>query len=498
MALKHSVNDSDTHFIIDPVTRGMRNEGSAKVSLVQGDHNSERFSFELPRMIEGHDMTQCDAVQVHFNNIDVQTKAQSKSFYTVTDMEISKDDPSKVVLTWLIAGQATKYVGSLNFVLRFSCFNEDGKPGYVWNTAVYSAITITDGIYNGDAIAEEYADILKEWELELKANQVVSLEQTQVGDGDGGLNVWTATFGDGRTAELKVKNGTRGDTGLIGSIETINGEPLFFFIGTKEQYTALPDAIKADHLFAIITDEDEPWVGSVTPVENGGTGATTALGAMQNLGLCDTETKVFVAETEAEYVQQVKNYVLTKCALDSKKPFVFNAAWRDILGQSTAHGTACATSTAPTQLALVLIHPVLGARQYMYTLTAESGTWGWKEVSVGKAKTADLAAKAELANYASTAGEVRWPAPEPVEQTDGYKLTEAGYYYIEFRNAAGVDGAGSGTIWPLGVVYWEKNRNLLLSLRSTHGSIDGTGAIHAPTGYEVYICKRLDADGSDA
>ena len=77
MAHIHSVFDSDTHFVIDPITRQLKNETSKKASVVQFDHNSECFTFELPRIIEGHDMTTCNVVQIHYLNIDAKTKKEN-------------------------------------------------------------------------------------------------------------------------------------------------------------------------------------------------------------------------------------------------------------------------------------------------------------------------------------------------------------------------------------------------------------------------------------
>lgn len=213
MAMKHGVYDSDTHFSINPITRALQNEGSAKTSLIQYDHNSERFTFEIPRYIEGHDMSLSNVIQVHYNNIDVQTKEQSKGVYNVDDMQISPDGDDVVILSWLISHHATQYVGSLNFLIRFSCVDEDSNLFYAWNTAIYSGITVSNGIYNGDALVEEYADILDEWHKELLANEITRMEQTQVGSGDGGVNIWTATFGDGRIANFEVRNGSKGDKG---------------------------------------------------------------------------------------------------------------------------------------------------------------------------------------------------------------------------------------------------------------------------------------------
>ena len=51
MAHSHAIIDDDLYFTIDPSTREIKNE-SQKVKLMQYDHNSEQFTFELPRFVE--------------------------------------------------------------------------------------------------------------------------------------------------------------------------------------------------------------------------------------------------------------------------------------------------------------------------------------------------------------------------------------------------------------------------------------------------------------
>lgn len=253
MATIHPVIDKDPHFIIDLISRAISTE-SKKIALMQYDHNSERFTFELPVEIEGHPMLGCDKVEVHYINIDQKTKEESAGVYEVKDREIVDD--KTIAFSWLISRKATKFVGPLSFRLRFICYDAEGSIEYAWHTAIYSGIAISNGIDNGEVVIEDYADVLNDWKLGLEANQITSLEQTKVGDGDGGENIWTATFGDGRTSEFRVLNGTRGDTSLIGSIETITGEPLHFFVGTQAAYDELPEETKQEqNLFSIITDD---------------------------------------------------------------------------------------------------------------------------------------------------------------------------------------------------------------------------------------------------
>ena len=186
MGHKHSVYDTDTHFMIDSLTRAVKNASATKTMVVQHDHNSERFTFEIPRYVDGHDMSTCNVVQVHYINIDASTKAQKVGIYEVTDLQNSPEDNEVVICSWLISGNATQYVGNLSFVVRFSCVADDGTIDYAWNTAVHSAVSVTTGIFNGDVIAEEYADILAQFESRIKAIEDHGMKLPGVTNADNG------------------------------------------------------------------------------------------------------------------------------------------------------------------------------------------------------------------------------------------------------------------------------------------------------------------------
>ncbi|MBQ8725246.1 MAG: hypothetical protein IJY74_06225 [Oscillospiraceae bacterium] len=166
MAHIHSVYDTDSHFSINPVTRAIKNESSKKNLLIQHDHNSERFTFEIPRHIEEHDMSEVTKAEIHYVNIDAATKAQSTGLYEVDDLQLSPADENIVICSWLISGNATKYVGTLNFIVRFVCLT-GSTIDYAWHSGVCSGVSVGTGIYNSEAIAEEYADILAKWSTEI-------------------------------------------------------------------------------------------------------------------------------------------------------------------------------------------------------------------------------------------------------------------------------------------------------------------------------------------
>lgn len=167
MEHKHSVYDTDTHFVIDPVTRAIKIGENTKTTLVQTDHNSEVYTFDIPRIIDGHDMMLCNLIEVHYDNIDSATKEKSKGFYKVEDMQVSADNSEMLCFTWLIKEPATKFVGKIEFSIKFKCI-EDGKVAYRWNTIKNKDLTVEASNDNSEVATEEpYPDIIGQWEESL-------------------------------------------------------------------------------------------------------------------------------------------------------------------------------------------------------------------------------------------------------------------------------------------------------------------------------------------
>lgn len=159
----HSVVDSDGYFVIDPKTKEITGESK---SITQFDHESEIISFKLPRYVEGHDMSVCTNVEVHYNNIST-SRQENAGIYDVTDLAVMADDENMVQFTWLISENATQYDGLLSFLIMFKC-ERNGEVEYRWSTHINSSdLTVAKGMNNGSVIVAEYADILVQWEQRL-------------------------------------------------------------------------------------------------------------------------------------------------------------------------------------------------------------------------------------------------------------------------------------------------------------------------------------------
>lgn len=161
----HPVVDSDLHFVINPLTREITNN-SKKVKLMQYDHASEIFTFEIPRYVDGHDMSLCNKIGIHY--INVGNGGTNSDVHLVSDVSMD-DSEENITFSWKIYRTATKYPGTLNFLVKFSCIDDSGNIEYVWNTDIFKGITISSGMDNEEAIIEDNIDLIDKWKNDVAA-----------------------------------------------------------------------------------------------------------------------------------------------------------------------------------------------------------------------------------------------------------------------------------------------------------------------------------------
>lgn len=153
----HNIIDDDRHFVIDPITRQITNN-SSKLVISQYDHDSERFTFEIPRYIEEHDMAECNRIEVHFTNVIRTKKEQNDDTYIVEDIS---SDRNAVFFSWLVSRNATRLVGSLKFSITFLCFDDDGNEVYNWGTDIFDSIQVIARLDNTASIIESNPDLFE-------------------------------------------------------------------------------------------------------------------------------------------------------------------------------------------------------------------------------------------------------------------------------------------------------------------------------------------------
>ena len=239
MAHRHSVYDTDIHFTIDSITRAIVKQPVGKITLSQYDHNSERFTFEIARYIDGHDMLACDKVEIHYINISANKNTYNADVYLCEDVQVSPEDENIVIFSWLVSQNATKYEGALSFVIRFVCLTGETLD-YAWSTPVYKPINIVGSYDNAYSSATDYSDILEQWKRTIDGNLIKDIYQTRESTESEGVNELEVTLNNGKRFLLKVRNGKAGD---ISRIEKTNSAGLtdtytiYFTNGSTSTFT---------------------------------------------------------------------------------------------------------------------------------------------------------------------------------------------------------------------------------------------------------------------
>lgn len=151
------VIDTDHYFVVDAFTRKITSRNPQKDLLIQNDHNSERFTFEVPRFIEGRDVGKCNVVQVCYLN------GRKSGVYTVDDMAVYPFVNDTLICSWLISQNATSTVGPLVFMLRFAQVNDDATVEYAWSTQSYDNVKIVESIDSVNLFEGQYVDAIQQW-----------------------------------------------------------------------------------------------------------------------------------------------------------------------------------------------------------------------------------------------------------------------------------------------------------------------------------------------
>lgn len=219
----HLVPDTDTYFVIDPITRQIQNTNSKKNVVMQYDHNSERFTFELPRFVDGHDMLECTSVTVNVDNIEVvesdETEAAEATEPRVnsdapdmTDLRIHPSDPEKVITSWLISRNSTQLPGILSFHIEFKCVDSNGNVVYEWSTDTFDEIVVKARKKNGEAAVVEHTDLLEQWRTRI------------FGAGDSVMANITAE-GEAQVAAVKAESETQQEAVELKGAQTLDSIP---------------------------------------------------------------------------------------------------------------------------------------------------------------------------------------------------------------------------------------------------------------------------------
>lgn len=304
------MSDPDAIFTIDPTTRVI-STNVKKIVLMQYDHNSEIFTFSIPRFVEGHDMSLCNKIEIHYTNINKRTREQSKDVYPVTDKKVESDN---LAFTWLLSGNATKYPGSLNFIIRFKCVEDDGSISYMWNTDIFKNVTVSDGISNTETVIEDYSDILEQWKSEL-INEIPQSDYEQ-NDSTAKDYIKNRPFYT-EVTETTLLDGTFDFVENNGLYMTISKDfPVFLEEG--KTYTIIFDGTSYSCVGYIPVEGFPIFLGNISLSEPELTGGNNEPFVMENASDVDSSLGIATNLTDSSHTVKITGPVETIKKLDAK------------------------------------------------------------------------------------------------------------------------------------------------------------------------------------
>ena len=216
---KSEVVDENQHCIIDKISKSIT---GPTFNIVQLDHDSERITYEIPRFIDGHDMLKCTAVEIHY------LAGTNPGIYEVDDLQIKTEDENTLTFSWLVSQNVTKELGTINYVIRFVCADEN-ELYYVWQTKITTNIVIVQSIFNSDIVIEQNVDILEQWRKTLETTVEESLLETlekakESGDFNGvsvehkweGTTLTVTSASGTSSTDLQGERGPQGIQGIQG------------------------------------------------------------------------------------------------------------------------------------------------------------------------------------------------------------------------------------------------------------------------------------------
>lgn len=160
--------DITTRLSINPITRTIspKYRTSKGVYVAKGDHNSVLIVFEVPKIVDGHDMSS-DIIHIHYANMDEEDKTKySKGVSEVAEAyKYEEEETGMLVFGWLIPNTATRYAGVVSIGVTFERYENDGEEVhevFSWSTAPYGKTIVWDSMDNdAEAVDRDFDYLVK-------------------------------------------------------------------------------------------------------------------------------------------------------------------------------------------------------------------------------------------------------------------------------------------------------------------------------------------------
>lgn len=145
MANHSTVKDTGAFFTIVPETRQVTVPQTHKIIGVVGDHMAEQLTFEIPQIIDGHDIAGCARRYVSWLNVD--DVPGNDTLEELTERPEGAKE-GMLYFTWTVRDLLAAIKGLVQFSLHFEDVDANGERLYHWGTTNCKNCEILDSVNN--------------------------------------------------------------------------------------------------------------------------------------------------------------------------------------------------------------------------------------------------------------------------------------------------------------------------------------------------------------
>ena len=158
------VPDENLCLVIAPASKTIapKYKRQKAIHVAKGDHDSVLIAFEMPRYVNGYDMSaEENSIQIHYANISCEdTTKHSEGFDGVEGITVAKNEETKeetLHFCWRVPANATKYAGALSIGVTFERYekiDDEMREVYSWSTTPYGKIIVCNSMDSTEEAVE--------------------------------------------------------------------------------------------------------------------------------------------------------------------------------------------------------------------------------------------------------------------------------------------------------------------------------------------------------
>lgn len=254
----------------------------------EGDVNSQKITFKLPRIHEGHDLAECSLKVIRWKNTNIKTEDSS-------NLKVIDANATNIVVEWIVPPAAFVVAGNIEVAITFYDILNN-VLAFSWNTASFSGFKVEKTLSQVGKIPTNVAPA---------KNEVLYIDEENHNIvAPNGYNFVISAFGNRKTTKVYFQT-----TATVGGIPIINDNTtVSVIVFLNEQYGTYD--IPSTDIFPSFSTSEETGDGLVNFVWNVPTDITC--NNMEYIGEFSIAIKIEYKEAQADGETQTEGETPTE------------------------------------------------------------------------------------------------------------------------------------------------------------------------------------------